>query len=50
MQTCVRYVPKMRFVKGIDDGGMQSVRVEDRVAFSLFDGPEGPRAANVWVP
>jgi len=34
----------------IDGGGMQSLRVEDRVAFRLLGGPDGPFAANVWVP
>ncbi|GAY12777.1 cold-shock protein [Pseudonocardia sp. N23] len=34
----------------IDGGGVQSLRPNDRVAFTLVDGPEGPRAAEVWAP
>lgn len=33
----------------IDGGGRQSLRVDDRVAFTLVEGPDGPRAARVWV-
>jgi CspA family cold shock protein len=34
----------------IDGGGKQSLRVRDRVAFTLLDGPDGPRATRVWTP
>jgi CspA family cold shock protein len=34
----------------IDGGGRQSLRVADRVAFTLLDGPRGPQAVRVWVP
>jgi cold shock CspA family protein len=34
----------------IDGGGWQSLRVADRVAFTLLDEPRGPRAVRVWVP
>ena len=34
----------------IDGGGKQSLRVDDRVAFTLLDGPGGPRATQVWTP
>ncbi len=34
----------------IDGGGRQSLRVADRVAFTLLDEPRGPRTVRVWVP
>jgi cold shock CspA family protein len=34
----------------IDGGGRQSLRTNDRVAFTLLDGSAGPRAARIWVP
>jgi cold shock CspA family protein len=34
----------------IDGGGRQSLRMADRVAFTLLDGPRGVRAVRVWVP
>ena len=34
----------------IDGGGRQSLRVADRVAFILLDGPRGRPAVRVWLP
>jgi cold shock protein len=34
----------------IDGGGRPSLGAADRVAFTLLDGPRGPRAVDVWVP
>jgi cold shock protein len=34
----------------IDGGGRQSLQANTRVAFTLLDGPDGPRAAVVYVP
>lgn len=36
--------------EGIPGGGRQSLRVDDRVAFALVEGSDGPRAVRVWVP
>ncbi len=34
----------------IDGGGRQSLQEDVRVAFTLVDGPDGPRAGDVYVP
>ncbi len=34
----------------IDGGGRQSLEADARVAFTLLDGPDGPRAADVYTP
>ncbi len=34
----------------IDGGGRQSLQQLTRVAFTLLDGPSGPRGAGVYVP
>jgi CspA family cold shock protein len=38
------------YATDIDGGGRQSLRVTDRVAFTLLDGPRGPQALRVWMP
>ena len=34
----------------IDGGGRQSLQENAHVAFTLLDGPDGPRAADVFSP
>jgi cold shock protein len=34
----------------VDGGGRQSLRPQDRVHLTVFDGPSGAHAARVWSP
>lgn len=34
----------------IDGGGVQTLRPDDRVTFTLADGPDGLHAVEVWTP
>ncbi|MBN9112599.1 MAG: cold shock domain-containing protein [Pseudonocardia sp.] len=34
----------------IDGGGVQTLRPDTKVAFTLVDGPDGPHAIDVWTP
>lgn len=34
----------------IDGGGRQSLQHDTRVAFTLQNGPHGPRAVDVYLP
>jgi cold shock CspA family protein len=34
----------------VDGGGRQSLRPQDRIRLTVFDGPSGASATRVWTP